>query len=96
MSDDTWHSCCIVMDRKAAIYFTQLFISLIIIAFCLIMLFLHPDDCNKEATYIGLLTFTIGVHLPNPKFDRISSGSPQRVPRADPSGPNIMITTDTP
>ena len=91
MSDDTWRSCCIIMDRKAAIYFTQLFISLIIIAFCLTMLFLHPTDCNKESTYIGLLTFTIGVHLPNPKFDRTEMRSPQRLPQIDPSGPSIMV-----
>ena len=85
MADDTWRSCCIIMDRKAAIYFTQLFISLIIICFCLTMLILFPEDCNKEATYIGLLTFIIGVHLPNPKFDRQAINPPVVVTQADPT-----------
>ena len=86
MTDDTtWKSCCLVADRRAVVFFTQLLISLIIICFCLTMLILFPEDCNKEATYIGLLTFVIGVNLPSPKFSNVSIGSPQRLPQADPT-----------
>jgi hypothetical protein len=90
MSDDTWRSGCLIMDRRAAIYFTQLFISLIVICFCLYMLLNHPEDCNKESTYIGLLTLVIGVHLPNPKFSKNTISSPRSVPLPDP-----VIPTDS-
>ena len=67
-NENEWKSCCMVMDKRAITFFTQILITASIIAFCMVQL-VRLDDCNSEQTYLGLLTFLIGCLLPNPKFD---------------------------
>tara|TARA_R110000822_G_scaffold252534_1_gene379183 strand:+ start:2846 stop:3184 length:339 start_codon:yes stop_codon:yes gene_type:complete len=65
---DTWKSCCIVLDRRAVQYFTQIVIMASCMGFSILQLSrLH--DCTSQQTYIGLLTLLIGIMLPNPKFN---------------------------
>lgn len=62
-----WHSCCLVTDRRAVQYFTQI----IIISGCMLFTIYQLcalESCESQSVYIGLLTMLIGVLVPNPKF----------------------------
>ena len=65
LSDNTfnrkvfWKSCCFELDRRAVSFFTQLFISLLIIVFCLFQLHTLPKCDSSE--YLSLLTMVLGV-----------------------------------
>ena len=65
---DTWKSCCMVLDRRAVQYFTQIFIIGGCMIFSVIQL-TQLTDCESQQTYMGLLTLLIGILLPNPKFN---------------------------
>ena len=65
--ENTWRSGCMVVDRRAVTYFTQISILLTIMGFSLIQL-VRLDSCEGK-DYFGLLTMMIGILLPNPKFD---------------------------
>lgn len=54
-----WKSCCFELDRRAVSFFTQLFISLMIITFCLFQL--HTLDKCDSTEYLSLLTMVLGV-----------------------------------
>jgi len=54
-----WKSCCFELDRRAVSFFTQLFISLMIITFCLFQLHTLPKCDSSE--YLSLLTMVLGV-----------------------------------
>ena len=54
-----WKSCCFELDRRAVSFFTQLFISLMIITFCLFQLHTLPKCDSGE--YLSLLTMILGV-----------------------------------
>ena len=54
-----WKSCCFELDRRAVSFFTQLFISLMIITFCLFQLHTKPKCDTSE--YLSLLTMVLGV-----------------------------------
>lgn len=54
-----WKSCCFELDRRAVSFFTQLFISLLIIIFCLFQLHTLPKCDSSE--YLSLLTMVLGV-----------------------------------
>lgn len=54
-----WKSCCFELDRRAVSFFTQLFISLLIITFCLFQL--HTLDKCDSTEYLSLLTMVLGV-----------------------------------
>ena len=66
--DDTWKSFCLTMDRRAITYFTTIIAVFGVMIFSMIQL-IKAEECNETETYIGLLTFLIGVILPHPKFD---------------------------
>ena len=68
--ENTWTSCCLKTDKRAIIYFSQLSISCSAIALCMFQLIKYPDDCNNNNLYIGLLTFLLGVYLPQPKIHK--------------------------
>jgi hypothetical protein len=54
-----WKSCCFELDRRAVSFFTQLFISLMTITFCLFQLHTLPKCDSGE--YLSLLTMILGV-----------------------------------
>ena len=65
---DTWKSCCIILDKRAVVFFTQIIIMASCMGFCIVQLS-RLSDCTSQQTYIGLLTLLIGIMLPNPKFN---------------------------
>ena len=65
-----WRSCCLQVDRRAVIFFSQLTISISIIIFCMTQLWIHHDDCDKNQLYTGILMTIVGVHLPQPKMHK--------------------------
>jgi hypothetical protein len=65
---DTWKSCCMVLDRRAVMYFTQIVIIGGTMSFCISQLY-RDGTCETHQTYLGLLTMLIGILIPNPKFN---------------------------
>ena len=63
--DNTYKSCCLTIDKRALNFFTQAIFSGAIIEFCITMLSTNTD-CPTFSRYSPLLTFIIGVYLPNP------------------------------
>jgi len=67
--DNTWRSCCILIDKRAVQYFSQLFICIGVMGFCIIQL-VRLESCHDQQTYHSLLTFIIGCIMPSPKFNK--------------------------
>jgi len=65
--ENTYKSCCLTIDKRALNYFTQAVFSGSIIAFCITILSLN-DDCATFSRYSPLLTFIIGVWIPQPQL----------------------------
>jgi hypothetical protein len=55
------------LDPRAVVFFSQLFISVGIMTFCVYQLVLYRD-CETREGYMALLTFLVGVYLPTPKI----------------------------
>jgi len=67
-NENKWTSCCITMDKRAVLFFSQLSISVSIMGLCIYQLITHYDDCDNNQLYSGILTMLIGIHLPAPKL----------------------------
>jgi hypothetical protein len=65
---DTWKSCCIILDRRAVMYFTQIAIMAGTMVFSIAQLY-RNETCEAQQAYLGLLTMLIGILIPNPKFN---------------------------
>jgi len=63
--DNTYKSCCLSMDKRGLIFFTQLTFSLSILIFCIVQLSINPD-CPTYAKYSSMMMLIVGVYLPNP------------------------------
>ena len=63
-----WKSGCLLLDRRAVQFFTQITIIVLVMGFSIVQL-VRLEDCNSQKTYVGLLTLLIGLVIPNPKFD---------------------------
>ena len=61
-----WDSCCIRADKRAISFFSQFFISILIISFCLCQLY-RLDKCDSDI-YMNLLTLILGTWLPQPSM----------------------------
>ena len=66
-SKNEWHSCCLVLDRRAVQYFTQIVIIAGIMLFTIYQL-CTIETCESQSVYIGLLTMLIGALIPQPQF----------------------------
>ena len=64
--DTTWKSCCITLDKRATIYFTQITIIVLVMVFSIYQL-LSLSSCDSQQA-LGLLTMLIGLIIPNPKL----------------------------
>lgn len=64
--ENTWKSCCLIVDKRAVSFFSQLGISTIIIIFCLCQLY-TLDKCDSSE-YMSLLTLVLGCWLPQPSM----------------------------
>lgn len=64
-----WKSCCFMLDSRSVIFFSQLFISVLVMLFAIVMLFLTRDNCEAQHVYIALLSSIVGVWLPSPRME---------------------------
>lgn len=64
-----WDSCCLRIDKRAALFFSQLIISGVIILFSIYQL-ATITECQRQTPFMGLLTLVIGVWLPSPNMKR--------------------------
>ena len=62
-----WNSCCLRVDKRALIFFTQAAFSGCIVAFCITMLCTSPS-CDTFSRYSPLLTLVVGIWLPSPQL----------------------------
>ena len=67
--ENTWNSCCLTMDKRAVQYFSQMFIISGIMVFNIAQL-IRLQECSHQVPYMSLLTFLIGVLIPNPKISQ--------------------------
>ena len=58
--DTVWTSCCLTIDKRATIYFTQYTIIVLVMLFCGYQL-LTLKSCENQQAYLGLLTMLIGL-----------------------------------
>ena len=65
----SWSSCCFNIDPHAAIFFSQLSISIGCIGFSIYQL-IKLEDCNSQQAYMALLLMILGVWLPSPKYKK--------------------------
>ena len=65
--ETTWRSCCLTVDKRALLYFGQMGVGILIIAFCVAML-IQNQDCATFSRYSPLLTLVVGIMLPAPKL----------------------------
>ena len=63
----TWNSCCLRVDKRALLFFTQAGFSAAIAGFCVGMLIIN-QDCPTFSRYSPLLGLVIGVWLPSPQL----------------------------
>ena len=62
-----WNSCCLRVDKRALLFFTQATFSAAVAGFCIAMLIAH-QDCATFSRYSPLLGLVIGVWLPSPQL----------------------------
>ena len=67
-----WKSCCLVIDKRAVMYFTQIGIISGAMIFAIYQL-INVEDCPSQQAYLGLLTMLIGILVPQPKFHESES-----------------------
>ena len=65
--ETTWNSCCLRVDKRALINFTQAAFSGTIVAFCISLLAIN-QDCETFSRYSPLLTLVVGIWLPQPQM----------------------------
>lgn len=62
-----WNSCCLRVDKRALLFFTQATFSVAVAGFCIGML-ISAQDCATFSRYSPLLGLVIGVWLPSPQL----------------------------
>jgi len=65
---DHWRSCCgCEIDRRAALFFSQMAISIILIGLCIVKLGMGGMSCEAETVYVSMLTSIVSYWLPAPR-----------------------------
>lgn len=67
--ENVYKSCCLLVDKRALLFFSQLGISISVLIVCLYQLITHHDDCDSNQMYSNILMMILGVWLPQPKFN---------------------------
>jgi hypothetical protein len=62
---NTYKSCCLLVDKRALQFFSQLGISLVTIVFSIYKLSVS-DTCETDSLYSGILMLVVGTWLPAP------------------------------
>jgi hypothetical protein len=68
--ENNWKSCCLTVDKRAVLFFSQLSISILVILFCCFQL-IRLENCEAQSLYSGILTLILGVWCPSPKMTKI-------------------------
>lgn len=66
--NNKWDCCCVALDKNCIVYFTQMFILLIVI--CVSLYKLVDGDPISRDLFISLLSSSIGIIIPNPKLSK--------------------------
>ena len=67
--DNTWRSFCLVMNKNAVQYFTQVGIIFFVMCFAIYKLITN-ETSESQTIYMSLLTLCIGVISPSPTFKK--------------------------
>ena len=67
--ETTWKSCCVTVDRRAVSFFSQLILSVAVVAFCITMLATN-QDCPTFSRWSPLLLLIVGIWVPAPRMTR--------------------------
>ncbi len=67
--ENTYKSCCLTVDKRAATFFISSSFCAAVLVFCLIQLSLNPD-CSTYAKYSSIMMFLVGVYIPQPRMNR--------------------------
>ena len=67
--ENTYKSCCLTIDKRAATFFISSSFCAAVLVFCLIQLSLNPD-CSTYAKYSSIMMFLVGVYIPQPRMNR--------------------------
>ena len=67
--ETTWKSCCVTVDRRAVSFFSQLILSIGIVAFCITMLATN-QNCETFSRWSPLLLLIVGIWVPAPRMTR--------------------------
>jgi hypothetical protein len=68
--ENVYKSCCLLVDKRALLFFSQLGISISVLAVCIFQLIKHYDDCNSNQMYSNILMMIIGVWVPAPTYKK--------------------------
>jgi len=60
-----WISCCFEVDKRVLTFFSQLAVATLVLVFCMYQL-ITLTNCEAQSLYSGILTFIIGIYIPNP------------------------------
>jgi hypothetical protein len=67
--DTIWRSACFTLDKRATIFFTQIGIIVMVMAFAIYQLLSTPS-CEGQQAYLGLLTLLLGLVVPSPRLQK--------------------------
>lgn len=62
-----WNTCCSHSSVNFIKYITTVSLSLIVLIFCIVMIYSNPQ--NDNSIYFSLLSSIISIYIPNPTLD---------------------------
>jgi hypothetical protein len=68
--ENTYKSCCILVDKRALLFFSQLSISITTLIVCVYQLITHYDNCDNNQLYSNILMMILGVWVPQPNMKK--------------------------
>ena len=69
--NNMYESCCCDgrTDRRLLEYLVKIFITTVVLMFCIVNLMIHPN-IEEKTTYYTIITTIIGMYLPQPKIKK--------------------------
>jgi ABC-type nickel/cobalt efflux system permease component RcnA len=58
-----WTSCCVRVNKSVVIYFSQLFIGVLVLAFAFYQLVRSNFQCDQSSPYLSLISFVLGTYV---------------------------------
>lgn len=66
-TENTYRSCCLVVDRRALQFFSQFTICVGVLLFSMYKL-INSNECEETQLYVGMITMIVGIYIPQPKM----------------------------